>query len=80
MVTIQIKWSFHDFNLISCDILQNLDQYDVVDLLLKNDADISIPDDSERTLVDVAKRPSNYFKPMKIDLKSLHKYFIQNYF
>lgn len=35
---------------------------EVVDELLRNEADISIPDDSERTILDLAKQQSNYFE------------------
>lgn len=40
-------------------------QSDVVDELLRNEADTSIPDDNEKTLLDLAKEQSNYLKQKK---------------
>lgn len=34
--------------------------YDVVEELLKNNADTNIPDENERTLLDIATQQSNY--------------------
>lgn len=38
------------------------DNYDVVDELLRNEADTSIPGDSEKTVIDLAQQQSNYLK------------------
>lgn len=36
--------------------------HEVVDVLLRSEADTSIPDDSEKTLIDLAKQQSNWIE------------------
>lgn len=39
--------------------------YEVIDELLKNGADINVPDETDRTLLDLATQQSNYLKRRK---------------